>query len=82
MLSTIISTENKYSLALFLEPHLPLIKSGALNQIYRELRYERESDYKELIALLEEHAKKDYRLRKLLDSFIKKFKNESANEIF
>ena len=70
---SVISSNDKYSLALFLETHLPLIKSRALFQLYDNLRYERDVDYQKLISILEEESKVDYRLSRLLEKFIQKF---------
>lgn len=61
-------------LALFLEPHLPLIKSRTLNAFYSDLRYERGTQERYIPTLLQE-AQRDYRLARLLrnlDEFIVK----------
>lgn len=61
-------------LALFLEPHLPLIKSRTLNSFYSDLRYERGTQERYIPTLLQE-AQCDYRLARLLrnmDEFIVK----------
>lgn len=52
-------------LVLFLEPHLPLIKSRTLNAYYFALRYQREPA-EPYLPLLYEEAQHDYRLARLL----------------
>lgn len=53
------------ALALFLEPHLSLIKSRTLNAYYFALRYQREPA-EPYLPLLYEEARGDYRLARLL----------------
>jgi hypothetical protein len=75
---SIISHNRKYDLAMFLQPYLPLIKSRVLYQLYDNLRYERQMDYSNIVCLLEEEAIQDYRLQRLLDRWVERFKNDSA----
>lgn len=56
-----------YSLALFLEPHLSLIKSKSLYQLYHALRYEKEDLAIQMWREVEMEATKDYRLQKLIE---------------
>lgn len=53
-------------LSRMLEPHLPLIKSQALNRLYHDLRYHK-GMYREYLPLLLQESKQDYRLASVLD---------------
>ena len=73
MLSTILSSRpDHYAIAIFIETHLSLIKSRTLGLLYQELRYNTRR-YEDILVLLEEEAKQDYRLYKLLQQLISKF---------
>jgi|LauGreDrversion4_2_1035121.scaffolds.fasta_scaffold15311_3 hypothetical protein len=74
MLSHLASHPDPYSLAIFLEPYLPLIKSRALYQLYRELRYHT-GEYASAIEALEREAQVDYRLEKVLEKLKMKVEN-------
>lgn len=54
-----------YAIARLIEPHLLLLKSRALNQLYDALRYHK--DYQVFTTQLTEDAKNDYRLHKFLE---------------
>jgi hypothetical protein len=57
-----------YSLSLLLEPHLLLIKSQSLNQLYTDLKYNK-GMYREYLPVLINESKRDYRLEALLQKF-------------
>jgi hypothetical protein len=74
MIAKLSSYPDPYSLALFLEPYLCLIKSRALYQLYHELRYHT-GEYISIIDALEQEARKDYRLEKVLEKLKMKLEN-------
>lgn len=57
------------TVARYLEPSLPLIKSRTLNAFYHDLRYQK-TTYISHISILVQHAIQDYRLRSVLECLI------------
>jgi hypothetical protein len=58
------------SLARYIEPHLPLIKSRTLSAFYYDLRYQRLT-YMSHISSLVHDSIQDYRLRSLLEQIVR-----------
>lgn len=63
------------TLARYLEPHLPLIKSRTLNAFYHDLRYQKIT-YMSHISILVQDAIQDYRLRSVLVCLISFMMNQ------
>lgn len=57
------------TLARYIEPHLSLIKSRALNAFYHDLRYQHTS-YTKHIPILVQDAVQDYRLHSVLERIV------------
>jgi c-di-GMP-related signal transduction protein len=69
----ILSTHpDSYAVARLIEPHLLLLKSRTLCQLYDALRYQK--DYREITERLTQDAVLDYRLTKFLEELLIKLK--------
>jgi hypothetical protein len=66
----ILHEKEHYTIARYLEPHLSLIKSHVLNQLYNDLRYHR-GTYPIYLSTLVEDSITDYRLRSVLEKILK-----------
>lgn len=70
-----LSVSEHPTIARYLEPHLPLIKSRTLNAFYHDLRYQKKT-YVIHLSFLEEEAILDYRLRSVLERLIEWIMNQ------